>query len=51
MIIVLPKIIAEHLFPVDEEQNMLEMVKKMQENDANIRDVLHNNISDKTIDE
>lgn len=39
-IIVLPKIIAEHLFPTNEESNMLEMVKNMQGNDANIRNVL-----------
>ena len=39
-LIVLPKIIAEHLFPVNEESNMIDMVKNMQDNDANIRDVL-----------
>lgn len=45
-IVVLPKIIAEHLFPKDEESNMISMVQKMQENDSNIRDMLH---SDKKI--
>lgn len=49
-IIILPKTIADHLFPVDEEKNMIEMVKKMQENDTNIRDVLHKTTSDKTSD-
>lgn len=40
-IIILPRIIADHLFPTNEESNMLEMVKNMQDNDANIRDLLH----------
>lgn len=40
-LIVLPKIIAEHLFPTNEESNMLEMVKNMQDNDANIRSILY----------
>lgn len=40
-LIVLPKIIAEHLFPTNEENNMIGMVKNMQENDANIRDTLY----------
>lgn len=39
-LIILPRIIAEHLFPANEESNMLEMVKNMQDNDANIRDIL-----------
>ncbi|MBD5536858.1 MAG: hypothetical protein HDQ99_14640 [Lachnospiraceae bacterium] len=39
-LIILPKIIAEHLFPVDEESNMIGMVRNMQENDANIRNVI-----------
>ena len=39
-LIILPKIIAEHLFPVDEESNMIGMVKNMQDNDAKIRDIL-----------
>lgn len=39
-LIVLPKIIAEHLFPTNEESNMLEMVKNMQNNDSEIRNVL-----------
>ncbi len=42
-IIVLPKIIAEHLFPTDEEQNMNEMIKNMQENDAKIRALFQKN--------
>lgn len=41
-LVVLPKIIAEHLFPVDEESNMIGMVKNMQENDANIRNIIFN---------
>ena len=45
-LIVLPKIIAEHLFPVDEESNMIDMVKNMQENDANIRDVIFHHDED-----
>lgn len=39
-LIILPRIIAEHLFPTNEESNMLEMVKNMQDNDASIRQVL-----------
>lgn len=39
-LIVLPRIIAEHLFPTNEESNMLGMVKNMQDNDANIRKIL-----------
>lgn len=39
-LIILPKIIAEHLFPVNEESNMIGMVRNMQENDANIRNVI-----------
>lgn len=38
-IIVLPKIIAEHLFPTNEDSNMIDLVKKMQDNDAEIRHV------------
>lgn len=37
-IIVLPKIIAKHLFPMDEDKNMLDMVQKMQANDSGIRE-------------
>ena len=37
-IIVLPKIIANHLFPTDEDKNMIDMVKNMQRNDSGIRD-------------
>lgn len=36
-IIVLPKIIAEHLFPKDENKHMIGMVQSMQKNDAQIR--------------
>lgn len=36
-LVVLPKIIAEHLFPTDEDRNMNEILKSMQENDAAIR--------------
>ena len=36
-IIVLPKIIAEHLFPVNEDSNMIDLVKTMQQNDTKIR--------------
>lgn len=39
--IIIPKIIAEHLFPANEDENMIEMVKSMQENDARIRAHLH----------
>ena len=38
--IVIPKIIAEHLFPADEDANMIAMIKSMQENDAKIRTYL-----------
>ncbi len=40
-LVVLPRIIAEHLFPVDEESNMIGMVRNMQENDANIRNIIY----------
>lgn len=36
-IIVLPRIIAEHLFPTNEDANMNDMVKNMQVNDSKIR--------------
>lgn len=36
-IIVIPKIIAEHLFPRNDESAMIELVKNMQLNDASIR--------------
>lgn len=39
-VIVLPKIIAEHLFPTKEDENMIEMVKNMQLNDSKIRSSL-----------
>ncbi|MBQ2810004.1 MAG: hypothetical protein IJF11_03835 [Clostridia bacterium] len=41
-IIVLPKIIAEYLFPVNEDENMLQLVKNMQINDSDIRKVVSN---------
>lgn len=40
--IVLPKIIAKHLFPKDEESHILEMVKNMQINDSKIREYQKN---------
>lgn len=40
-IIVIPKIIAQHLFPKDEDANMIDMVKNMQQNDTGIRNWLH----------
>lgn len=39
-LVILPKIIAQHLFPTDEERNMLKMVRNMQDNDSKIRNVL-----------
>lgn len=36
-LVVLPKIIAEHLFPTDEDRNMNDILKSMQENDSAIR--------------
>ncbi|MCI8876489.1 MAG: hypothetical protein HFI77_10780 [Lachnospiraceae bacterium] len=39
-LIIIPKIIAEHLFPTNEESNMIDMVKKMQANDAKIREII-----------
>ncbi len=36
-IIILPRIIAEHLFPTNEDENMIGMVKNMQVNDSQIR--------------
>lgn len=38
-IIVLPKIIAQHLFPTNEDEHMIGIVKNMQLNDSQIRDV------------
>ena len=35
---VLPKIIAEHLFPTDEETHLIEMIKNMQSNDSGFRE-------------
>lgn len=40
-IIALPKIIAEHLFPTNEDENMIDMVKSMQQNDSSIRSSQH----------
>ena len=45
-LLVLPKVIAEHLFPKDEDANMIDMVKNMQQNDSGIRNWLHNNKHD-----
>lgn len=36
-LIILPQIIAKHLFPEDDAQNILIMVKNMQDNDSSIR--------------
>lgn len=36
-VIILPKIIAVHLFPTDEDKNMIDLVKNMQSNDSGIR--------------
>ena len=44
---ILPKIIAEHLFPTDEETHLIDMVKNMQQNDTNIRDHLRSNKKEK----
>lgn len=41
-IIVLPKIIAQHLFPTNEDEHMIELVKNMQVNDSKIREALKN---------
>lgn len=41
-IIVLPKIIAVHLFPTCEDKDMIELVKNMQENDSSIRSYFNN---------
>jgi hypothetical protein len=38
-IIVLPKIIAEYLFPVDEETHLIEIVRTMQNIDLKIREI------------
>jgi len=37
---VLPRIIAEHLFPKDEDARMIDMIQRMQENDSRIRNWL-----------
>lgn len=34
---IIPKIIAEHLFPADEDKDMISLVKNMQLNDSEIR--------------
>lgn len=39
-IIVIPQIIAKHLFPTNEEKFMIDMVTSMQNNDAGIRDII-----------
>ena len=46
-LITLPKIIAQHLFPTDEDSNMISMVKNMQLNDAKIRNALKGDIENK----
>lgn len=38
-LIAIPKIIAVHLFPTDEETNHVLMIKNMQQNDSRIRDI------------
>lgn len=48
-LLIIPKIIAEHLFPTDEESNMIGMVKNMQDNDANLAHWLCFAISTPTI--
>lgn len=45
-IIIIPKIIAEYLFPLNEESNMIDLVKSMQLNDANIMKILNNHEND-----
>lgn len=40
-LLVLPKVIAEHLFPPNDDANMIDMVKNMQLNDSGIRNMLH----------
>lgn len=44
--IIIPKIIAEYLFPLNEESNMIDLVKSMQLNDANIMKILNNHEDD-----
>ena len=43
-IIILPRIIAKHLFPTNEDENMIGMVKNMQKNDALIRSFYQSNV-------
>lgn len=38
-LIAIPRIIAVHLFPTDEETNHVLMIKNMQQNDSRIRDI------------
>lgn len=40
-LLIIPKIIAEHLFPSNEDAHMIDMVKNMQQNDSSIRAMLH----------
>lgn len=40
-LVVIPKIIAEHLFPKNDETHMIDMVKNMQINDSKIREYNH----------
>jgi lipopolysaccharide export LptBFGC system permease protein LptF len=49
-IIVLPRIIAKHLFPENEDEHMVRLVEKMQNNDTSIRNFCppeENGIGDK----
>ena len=45
-LMILPKIIEEHLFPTNEESNMLKMVRNMQDNDTNIRNTFYDGRND-----
>lgn len=40
-VVIIPQIIAKHLFPTNEENFMLDMVKSMQNNDAGIRNYIY----------
>jgi len=45
-LIIIPKIIAQYLFPLDEDQKVAEIVGTLQQNDANIRQLQHKGDSD-----
>jgi len=49
--IVLPKIIVEHLVPMNEESNLIDIVKSMQENDAEIRSAIRKRDKDRSVPE